>query len=305
MTVVIAFAANILVAIAKTIAAVLTGSASMVAESAHSWADAGNEVFLLIAERRSARRRDAAHPRGYGKEAYVWSMFAAFGLFSAGAAVSITHGVQELFAPEPADNYGIAYIVLAVSAVLEGVSFTQAYRQVRSSAQKRGQGTLHHVVSTSNTTLRAVFAEDAAALIGLALAFGGVLAHQLTGSPIYDAIGSILVGVLLGIVAIILIDRNRRFLVGEAGPSAFREEALRRLIADEHVDRVTYLHLEFVGPDQFSFQAAVDLTGDHTEGEVAVTLRGIATRIETLPYITEAVLTLSLPDEPSLHPRAD
>ncbi|MCB8775821.1 cation transporter, partial [Escherichia coli] len=106
--------------VAKSIAAALTGSASMTAEAAHSWADAGNEVFLLVADRRSQRPRDNRHPMGYGREAYVWSMFAAFGLFTAGAVVSIMHGIQELLDPEPAGDFLSAYLVLGVAFVLEG-----------------------------------------------------------------------------------------------------------------------------------------------------------------------------------------
>src|SRR6195952_5722220 len=121
LTVVVAFVANALVALAKSVAAVLTGSASMVAEAAHSWADTGNEVFLFVADKRSKRRPDQTHPLGYGREAYVWSMFAAVGLFVAGAVVSITHGVQELGAKEGESSFTVAYVVLAISFVLEGV----------------------------------------------------------------------------------------------------------------------------------------------------------------------------------------
>jgi cation diffusion facilitator family transporter len=299
-TVAIAFGANALVATAKTIAAALTGSASMVAESAHSWADTGNEVFLFVAERRSARARDARHPHGFGKEAYVWSMFAAFGLFTVGAVISIMHGVQELTSTDPGDDYFVAYLVLGISVVLEGVSFVQAYRQVHSSATERGMGTLHHVLATSNTTLRAVFAEDAAALIGLGLAFLGILLHQLTGLAIFDALGSILVGVLLGVVAVILIDRNRRFLVGEPASPEVRKTLIDRLAAHPDVEKVTYVHLEYVGPENFYLVAAVDLVGNDPERDVAVDLRAIALTIEESPYIEEVVLTLSLPGEGAL-----
>ena len=130
-TVWVAFGANFLVGVAKSIAAVVTGSASMLAEAAHSWADTGNEVFLLVANRRSYRPPDRAHPLGHGREAYVWSLLAALGLFVAGAAVSVTHGIQELIKPEPATDFVVGYVVLALSFVLEGISFLRSVRQAR------------------------------------------------------------------------------------------------------------------------------------------------------------------------------
>lgn len=216
VTVLIAFGANLLVAIAKTIASLVSGSASMVAEAAHSWADTGNEVFLLVAERRGGKKRDTAHPLGYGRETYIWSMFAAFGLFTAGAIVSIYHGISEFGDTGPAEDVVLNYVVLGVAFLLEGTSFLQAYRQAHGAATKRKVPVLRHVLQSSNPTLRAVFAEDAAALIGLVVAFLGVFLHQVTGLAVFDALGSIAIGVLLGIVAIVLIDRNRRFLLGQS-----------------------------------------------------------------------------------------
>ncbi|MET0692617.1 MAG: cation diffusion facilitator family transporter [Propionibacteriaceae bacterium] len=302
VTVLVAFGANLLIAIAKTIAAVMTGSASLVAEAAHSWADAGNEIFLLIADRRSGRRRDLSHPLGYGREAYVWSMFAAFGLFSAGAIVSIWHGFTELLDPEPATNYPIAYIVLAIAFVLEGVSFLQALRQTRKAAESLNRQPIWHILNTSNPTLRAVFFEDSAALVGLIIAGAGVGLHQLTGSPTPDAIGSILVGLLLGVVAVVLIDRNRRFLVGEEVDPVVRGAVLTGLIQHREIDRVTYLHLEFVGPGRMYLVAAIDMTGDEAEHDLAVRLRRVERELEKNDNVEEAVLTLSTADEKSLLP---
>src|SRR6516164_5462055 len=214
-TVLVAFGANVLIALATSAAAVVTGSASLVAEAAHSWADAGNEIFLLIANRRSRRPPDTAHPFGFGREAYVWSLFAALGLFVAGAAVSVTHGIQELINPEPASHFAVGYVVLGVSFVLEGISFLQSVRQAKPEAESVQRDLIEHVLATSDPTLRAVFAEDSAALIGLVIAAAGLAAHQVTGSVVPDAVGSILVGLLLAVVAIVLINRNRRFLVGQ------------------------------------------------------------------------------------------
>ncbi|KSU79170.1 cation diffusion facilitator family transporter [Pseudarthrobacter enclensis] len=300
LTVSIAFAANALVAAAKSVAAFLTGSASMTAEAAHSWADTGNQVFLFLAERRSRRPRDRSHPMGYGREAYVWSMFAAVGLFTAGAVVSIMHGIQEIIAPEPASDFIVAYIVLAVAFVLEGISFTQAFRQTRRAARQLERRTLEQVLISSDPTLRAVFAEDAAALAGLVVAFAGVLLHQLTGSPLPDAVGSIVVGVLLAVVAVVLIDRNRRFLVGQGVTPDIRESVGRRVLEHRDIARLTYLHLEYVGPRKLYLVAAVDLQGDHPEHEVAVALRRIERELEDHETVEEAVLTLATPEESAL-----
>lgn len=157
---------------------------------------------------------------------------------------------------------------------------------------------------TSDPTLRAVFAEDAAALVGLAIAFVGVLLHQVTGSATYDAIGSILVGVLLGVVAIVLINQNRRFLLGQAVDDAVQQRVLRDLLAHGNIDRVTYLHVEYTGPVQLFLVAAVDFTGDDVESSVAVALRQLENELERDPRIAEAVLTLSAPGDADLVPDA-
>jgi cation diffusion facilitator family transporter len=295
-TVLVAFTAIVLIAVAKSAAAVVTGSASLVAEAAHSWADSGNEIFLMIANRRARRPPDRAHPLGHGREAYVWSLFAALGLFVAGGAVSVTHGVQALIHPESAERFVVGYVVLAVSFVLEGVSFLQSVRQARSEAEPLQRDLLEHVIVTSDPTLRAVFAEDSAALTGLVIAAAGLGAHELTGSPVPDAVGSI----LLGVVAIVLINRNRRFLVGEEADPRVRSAAVRALLEMPEVARVTYLRLEVVGPRMVFVTGDVDLTGDDTESHLAVRLRALEAKFCASPAVAGAVLSLSAPDEPSL-----
>ena len=301
LTVLVALGANALVATAKTVAAVLTGSASMVAESAHSWADTGNEVFLLVAERRGNRPADADHPRGHGRETYVWTMFAAVGLLVAGSALSIWHGIGELAAHHHEHSrYVVNWVVLGTASVLEGISFFQAAREARGRGRRLGLHPLTFVFRTSDATLRAVFLEDLAALLGLLIAGAAIGLHQLTGDPIWDALGSIGVGLLLGVVAIFLIVRNHDFLVGETIPQTMWNETLSRLLERPEVDRVTYLHIEYVGPMRFFVVAAVDLTGDEAESSVAVRLRKLEADLERLEPVVDAVLTLATPDEPSL-----
>src|SRR6476659_1671226 len=287
LTVLVAYGANFAIAVGKTVAAMVSGSASMLAEAAHSWADTGNEVFLLIANRRSARPADDRRPLGYGREAYVWSLLAAIGLFVVGASVSIWHGVSELIGGEEASgrDYLLAYAVLAISFVLEGTSFFQAVRQLRGEAHRLERDLFTHALETSDPTLRAVFAEDAAALLGIVIATAGIAMHELTGAAAWDAIGSILVGVLLGVVAVLLIDRNRRFLTGEPGSEFLYDAAMARIRQLPEVASVRYLRLEFIGPKQLFLVASVDLIGDQAESSVAKMLRRLEDELESDPFV--------------------
>ena len=299
LTVIVALTANTVLAILKSIVAAVTGSASMVAEAAHSWADAGNEVFLVVAERRSEKPADGRHPLGYGREAYVWSMIAAFGLFAVGAAVSVIHGVQSLGAEEEEEaDYLWAYVVMGAAFVLEGISFLQARREVGRRAREADVSGARFLDRTSDPTLRAVFLEDTAALLGIVIAVAGLALHQATGDPVYDAIGSILVGLLLGWVAVYLLRRNMAFLVGQVADPRIYDTVLGWLRERPEVQAVNTLHLEYVGPERLFLVGSVDLVGDHVESAAAEELQRLEDHLEERPEITRAVLSLAAPGRP-------
>jgi cation diffusion facilitator family transporter len=300
-TVIIAFFANFAIALGKTVVAMVTGSASMLAESAHSWADTGNQILLFIGDKRGRRPADESHPLGYGREAYMWSLMAAFGLFTAGAVVSIWNGISKLSASSEEDiSYTWAYVVLGIAFVFESISFAQAFRQTRREAKQVERDVLEHAMRTSDPMLRAVFAEDAAALTGLVIATLGVFLHQQTGNAVYDAAGSILVGIVLAVVAIVLINKNRRYITGQESDPRLQRMAVERLKELPGVSRVAFLRMEFVGPRQTFLVASVDLDGDPPESSVAYRLRELEEELETESYVREAVLTLATPEEPSL-----
>lgn len=296
ITVLIAVGANLIIAIAKTVAAFLTGSASMVAEAAHSWADAGNGTLLIVAEKKSIKPADSSHPLGYGKESYVWSMIAAFGVFMAGSIVSIYNGVKEWGAAEVETDYTVGFIVLAIAFVLEGVSLVQAYRQSKKQGEALNVSAIGYVVDTSNPTLRGVFFEDLAAVIGLVIAAIAMGMHAYTGQPVWDALGSIIVGVLLGAVAIFLISRNRDFLVGHRVTDTMHHYVLGELLNHPDIDSVSYLHLEWVGPKKIFMVAAVDIAGNLQETAIAEKIEILENGFRENPIFQEAILTLSVPN---------
>ena len=240
----------------------------MVAEAAHSWSDAGNEVFLLVAERRAAKPADASHPSGTGgrptsgrcSPPSASSRRAPSCRSGTASRAGVRREGEEV-------DYTWAYAVLALAFVLEGVSFLQARRQTRSAARIAGLHPLRYLARTSNPTLRAVYAEDAAALVGILLAASGIGLHQATGDARWDAAGSVLVGRAARLRGR-LPDQSQPGLPrrpGRLGADACRR-GVQVLHDDPEVERVTFLHLEFVGPGKVFLVAAVDLTGDATEG---------------------------------------
>jgi divalent metal cation (Fe/Co/Zn/Cd) transporter len=150
--------------------------------------------------------------------------------------------------------------------------------------------------------LRAVFFEDFSALLGIAVAALGIGLHQATGDPVWDALGSIVIGLLLAVVAIFLMRRNMDYLLGEGVSPAVRSRVLARLLEHPEIERITYLHTEYVGPQRLFVVAAVDLVGDDTEDHLALRFRRVEADIETADLVEDAVLTLAPPDEPSLTP---
>ncbi|GAA1847023.1 cation diffusion facilitator family transporter [Pseudonocardia ailaonensis] len=258
----IAGGANALIGVLKLVAGLLTGSSAMLAEAAHSVADTATEGLLLTALRRSARRPDRRHPFGYGKERFFWALIAAVSIFVSGAVFAIYEGVRTIVGGEAEQTLAwVAYAVLGVSFVLEGFSWLQAVRQVRNEAAAEETTFRAWLRGTDDPTVKTVFFEDSAALVGLVLAFGGVGLHQLTGSALWDGVASLLIGLLLSGVAYILGRTNKGLLIGrQANPRLVRAIA-DDLAARPEVDAVVDLLTMMLGTDSVLLCARLDFDG--------------------------------------------
>ncbi|MFE9690306.1 cation diffusion facilitator family transporter [Micromonospora sp. NPDC005806] len=267
-TVVVAGAANLAIAVAKLVAGLISGSAAMLSEAAHSVADTTTEVLLYQALRRGARPADTRHPFGYGKESYVWAFLAALFTFVVGAGFAITHGVTTILVHEHTGNYLASYIVLAISFAIESVSLTRAVRQVRRESRRWRATPGRYLRLTADTTVKAVFMEDTAALIGLLIAGVGLGLSELTGEELYDGIASILIGVLLLVVATILARSNVSLLVGRAVSERVHRRIEHELAGLPTVDRVDTLMTMLLGPDDILVAAKVDFHNDATGADI-------------------------------------
>ncbi|WP_447004847.1 cation diffusion facilitator family transporter [Saccharothrix isguenensis] len=259
VTVLLALAVNLAIAVMKAIAGVITGSAAMMSEAAHSVADTFTEGLLLTALRRSARPADRRHPFGYGKDRYFWSLLAAVSLFVSGAVFALYEGFRTVFgAPEEQNSPVVGYVVLAIAFVLEAVSWTQAVRQVRREARAEERSVLAFLRMSDDPTVKTVFLEDSAALIGLLLAFGGLGLHHVTGSSVWDGVASLAIGVLLALAAYTLASTNRGLLIGRQADPVLVRAVWAEMRAAPEVEQVVDLLTMAVGTDRVLVCARLD-----------------------------------------------
>lgn len=259
LTVVVAMSANAAIGVLKFVAGIVTGSAAMFAEAAHSVADTATEVLLLTALKRSDREPDREHPFGYGKERFFWALIAAVSIFVSGAVFAAYEGIRTMAGEGGQQTLAwVAYAVLGGSFLLEGASWLQAVRQVRREARKDETTPLRWLRRTDDPTVKTVFFEDSAALVGLLLAFAGVGLHQLTESAFWDGLASVLIAVLLTGVAYVLGGTNKGLLIGRQADRR-TVYALRDALADRpEVEQVVDLLTMMVGTDRILLCARLD-----------------------------------------------
>ena len=282
-----ALMANLGIAVSKFVAFAFTGSSSMLSEAIHSVADSGNQILLLVGNKRSNKPADEHHPFGYGRRRYVYGFIVAIVLFMVGGVFSLYEGIHKWQHPEPLDDWWIAVVVLVVAIVLESFSFRTAIREANRSRGKRSLGKF--VRDARQPELPVILLEDFGALIGLVFALTGVGLAVITGDGRFDALGAMAVGSLLVVIAIFLAMEMTAMLVGE---SALPEEvdAIRAALeSSEGVVRVIHLRTLHVGPDELLVGAKIAIAHSNTGREIALAIdsaeRSLRAAVPTARYI--------------------
>jgi cation diffusion facilitator family transporter len=268
--IVAALLANAGIAVAKFVGFIITGSSSMLAESVHSVADTSNQGLLLFGQRQARKEADDLHPFGYGRSRYFYSFVVALVLFTLGSVFALYEGYHKISHPEELTSPVVAIAILLVAICLESYSFRTAAVESR---PLKGSASWWHFIRTSrNPELPVVLLEDTGALIGLALALGGVGLSMLTGDPVWDGIGTMAIGVLLGIIAVILMIEMHSLLIGE-GATSQEDKAIRAALEQtQNVDRLIHIRTQYLGPDELLVGAKIALAADTDLATVAATI---------------------------------
>ncbi|MGK5741206.1 cation diffusion facilitator family transporter [Micromonospora sp. URMC 103] len=303
-TVVLAGGVNLAVGVLKALVGFLSGSAAMLAEAMHSLADTTTEVLLFVGLRRGSRQPTEERPFGYGGETFVWALLAALATFLIGAGLSIEEGIESIRSPDPRPlNPLYAYLVLLVAAILESISLARSVRQIRARARRFTVDPLAVVRRTPDTPVRAVFFEDSAALVGLALAAAGVALTNMTGNQVWDGLASIAIGVLLLGVAATLGYSNVSLLIGRSVPDHGRGLIRQELVAVPTVQHVRQLLTLYLGPNTILVAAKIDFdpAASSTDVEVAAdeAERRLVALFPTIRYVFLDPTGSRAPDAPA------
>jgi cation diffusion facilitator family transporter len=300
--VVAALLANAGIAVAKFVGFVITGSASMLAESIHSVADSGNQGLLLLGGRRARRKADETHPFGYGRERYFWAFIVALVLFSLGGAFAMFEGVEKIRHPHEIESAGVAIGILLFAVVLETYSFRTA---IVESNKVRGDASWWQFIRRSkNPELPVVLLEDLGAEVGLLIALAAVTTSLVTDDPIYDGIGTLSIGVLLTIIAIVLATEMKSLLLGETADPKVQHAIRDGVEVDAAVQRLIHLRTQHLGPDELLIGAKVGFVEGLSVPELASAVNRIEANVRAavpearVIYIEPDVVGTELPADP-------
>src|SRR5437016_3239780 len=282
-----ALAANLGIAATKLAAALITGSASMLAESVHSIADSGNQVLLIVGRLRSRRAETEEHPFGFGRERYFYAFVVAVVLFTVGALFSIYEGIHKISHPEPVRDPVVAFVVLAIAIVLESFSLRTAVRE--SSEQRNGDNWVTFIRRAKAPELPAILLEDMAALAGLMLATAGVALTVITGSEAWDGAGSLAIGVLLGGVAVILAVEMKSLLIGESAGDEVERDIVTALEAGPEVECVIHLRTMHLGPETLLVTAKIAVRPRDRAEDIAAGIDAAERRVRAARPLAQVI----------------
>jgi cation diffusion facilitator family transporter len=295
-----ALAANVGIAVAKFIAAGLSGSSSMATEGVHSLVDSGNQILLLYGQKRGSRPPDASHPFGYGRELYFWAFVVAILIFAVGAGVSIYEGIVHIQNPHVIEDPTLNYIVLGIATVLEGSSWTIAVREFRASVGNQSWWQAIH--RSKDPPGFIVLFEDSAALVGLVIAALGVWASVTFGDPRLDGVASILIGLVLAGVAVLLAREAKGLIIGEAANPALIEQLRKVLDRHPRIDAVNHVRTVHTGPENVFVAVSADFDDTLSMGEAETLIKELEVKMKA---ISPAIASIYIRPEKREHAFVD
>ncbi|MDH4117129.1 MAG: cation diffusion facilitator family transporter [Acidimicrobiia bacterium] len=293
--IVAAMAANGSIAVAKFVAYLVTGSASMLAESIHSVADTSNQGLLLLGGKRAKKIADDEHQFGYGRERYFWAFVVALVLFALGGVYSLYEGIEKVRHPHEVSSLSWAIGVLLVAIVAEGLSFRTAIREAR--PLLAGRSWWQYIRTSRAPELPVVLLEDAGALFGLILALMGVSMAAITGDPIWDGIGTLCIGVLLLVIASVLTFEMRSLLIGEAATPSDIAKMMAAATSAPHVARIIDMKTQHIGPEDLLVAGKIEFDRGMSTSQIADAIDGVEAAIRrVLPHAHRIYLEPDLYD---------